>query len=230
MSDLIALDYDQRREKIIALFKDGISLRNIAMRFGITYERVRQILRKAGVSPEEGGGKKIIALKRMAKEEARDRRYVAKWGCTFDDFKKIAKYGREAMRNDVGGSLRMPTTAFAEQRRNAKQQGVEWDPNFKFYDWWRLWHLSGRWTERRQGLYGMVRIDTKKPISKGNVMIDIISRPVRIKDGRDKVVYVRETKKGSVYIAVAIDGPKRTHLGSFSSREAAYAALSRFKF
>jgi len=68
-------NYDARNAVIVSLYKAGNTLESCGDRFGLTRERVRQIIKAAGVLPDEGGKKKGLPERRA--QEARRREEIA---------------------------------------------------------------------------------------------------------------------------------------------------------
>lgn len=64
-----------------------------------------------------------------------------------------------------------PRGRYTEQRKRARQRGVEW--LFTFESWWALWQKSGHWAERGRtaGKYCMSRAGDAGPYSPGNCRI-----------------------------------------------------------
>ena len=56
----------EREAVICSLYRDGKTLQEVGDVFGLTRERVRQILRRAGVSPTQGGVRKRSERSRLA--------------------------------------------------------------------------------------------------------------------------------------------------------------------
>lgn len=61
--------------------------------------------------------------------------------------------------------------AFARQRHQAKQRGIEWDLDFA--EWWAIWESSGKLNQRGRGKnkYCMARKGDSGPYTLGNVKI-----------------------------------------------------------
>lgn len=141
-----------------ALYSQGYTLQEIGTRYGITRERVRQVLREyTDIAPKAGGRAKQSALKRQADAAACDARYIAKYGMTHDEWKACVA---------AGG-----TCAFIYQKRTSKSRGIGFEMNLR--QWWDLWQASGKWEQRGRGRghYCMARIRDTGPYAIGNVQI-----------------------------------------------------------
>jgi DNA-binding CsgD family transcriptional regulator len=148
----------KRIEQMAALYKSGKSLNEIGNRYGITRERVRQILTKhRGFSAKDGGQHIAAEQRRIRRNLKRDQRAIEKWGCTWDKYVELR-------------ALRKPTRAFALQKRNAATRGIAWE--LSLWQWWQIWQLSGHWSERGRGRgYQMCRNGDQGPYSVDNVYI-----------------------------------------------------------
>lgn len=150
---------NERSEEMRALYIDGQTLEQIGKKFGISRERVRQILTlHYGMRAPNGG--KAVASRKARKEfnRKRDARHIKHWGCSYREYQKILKHPD------------LPTRAFASQRQNAKKRGIEW--SLSLWQWWKIWEQSGHWAERGRGRgYCMCRLNDCGPYSVDNVYI-----------------------------------------------------------
>jgi hypothetical protein len=151
------------------MFKDGWTLQRIGERFGVSRERVRQILRKRGVAVATGGAK--VRSQKRARElrEAVLARRVWRvhqaWGLNLEQYDEIAaKYGKAT-------ELRSPFTKYKNQRSAANERKIKWA--FTFTEWWKIWQDSGKWPLRghRATNYVMARFNDVGPYSASNVEI-----------------------------------------------------------
>src|SRR5690349_23454312 len=149
-----------------ARIRNGETLRAVGEDYGITRERVRQLVKLAGVSGRDG--RRVRAeVSRAEFVAARDQRYLARHGCTYAQYRAVVRRG-ESMEP---GYERTPMGAYQRQRHNAAVRGIEWRfPNF--WSWWQVWEKSGRWAERGRGRgYVMSRFGDVGPYSPENVHI-----------------------------------------------------------
>lgn len=149
---------DAREFQMAALYTSGKTLNEIGLEFGVTRERVRQLLAKFfSISREDGGQHKQAIENRLKFEANRNRRSIARWGCEWDDYAKLR-------------ALKTPTRAFTSQRNNANKRGIEWQ--LTLWQWWSIWQQSGHWTNRGRGRgYCMCRKGDQGPYSTDNVYI-----------------------------------------------------------
>lgn len=149
---------DIRSHQMAALYKSGRTLEEIGSQFSLTRERVRQIITKYhGLRAESGGQKVRAEAKRQKFEAKRNVRCLKKWGCSWDQYVELR-------------SMIKPTRAFACQKRNAAERGIEWI--LSLWQWWSIWQQSGHWSDRGRGRgYQMCRKGDQGPYSVNNVYI-----------------------------------------------------------
>lgn len=128
--------FKDRNNKLVELYKSGIVLHDIGVKFGISRERVRQILAKLGVTHYDGG--QHIRAKQNAIK--REQKYWAGWlpryQCTRREFRDIE--GCIPVKAAVG-SLAFK---YYSQKRNSAMRGIKF--NLTFPEWWKIWVNSGK--------------------------------------------------------------------------------------
>jgi hypothetical protein len=149
---------DSREFRMASLYTSGKTLKEIGQEFGVTRERVRQLLKTFfSLNAKDGGHHKNAAEKRLVFKAKRNARSLKKWGCSYDDYAKLR-------------DLRKPTLVFGRQKNSARQRGIEWD--LTLWQWWSIWQESGHWTNRGRGNgYCMCRKGDQGPYSVDNVYI-----------------------------------------------------------
>lgn len=161
----------ERDAVICRLYQDGKTLEEVGAVFGVTRERVRQILKRAGVPSKDGGAALKARRRARARIEARvierDARTQEFYGCYYD----------EALALNNGLNLSTPGTParwYTEQRRNANHRDIEW--SISFPEWMAVWDESGHLHERGKGVgrYCMARYHDIGPYEVGNVYITTI--------------------------------------------------------
>jgi hypothetical protein len=196
-----------------ALYQTGMTLQQIGDRYGLTRERIRQVMTKhLGVKSGDGGQHVVAEVRKQARLEARDRRYLAKSGYTFAEYWSTPKAVR---------------TAYNMQRKNAVQRGIAWEMNLR--QWWEFWQASGYWPQRGRGHgYCMCRKGDEGPYSLDNVFIASARyNSATTKQKKSGLpAGVRKVQKGDyiAYVAVASFGGKQRYLGSFKTPESAGTA------
>jgi hypothetical protein len=150
-------------EELATLYRSGMTLQAIGDQFGITRERVRQRLSRAGVTRREGG--MHVRMSRLNEQRAakRDLVYLKRYGCT-------AAHYMDIRNGPPSGSGVKPLSAYRSQKRNASVRGIEWD--LTLAEWWAIWRASGKWGMRGRGQgYAMCRHSDSGPYAIGNVYI-----------------------------------------------------------
>jgi DNA-binding transcriptional MerR regulator len=161
----------ERADAMVAMFSAGKTLNEIGQIFGITRERVRQLIKKYhGLSAEDGGQAVRAKVARSQRRALLEAECYRKHGCSIDQLRNLRKISREQIKNGVARE-RTTVGAFRRQRASAKQRGIEWE--ISLWDWWTIWQASGKWNERGRGAgaYVMCRFGDTGPYKVGNVYI-----------------------------------------------------------
>lgn len=158
----------ERAREMANMYCGGMTLEAVGAEFGVTRERVRQILVSVGVDAKSGGMKSKTAHKEAArqklKKELSDISAYDSYGCSRETVEKISKGISSSSRGSV---LR----TYIDKRRSAKNRDIEW--LFNLETWWEVWEKSGRWAQRGRGKhsYCMARNGDCGPYSPDNVRI-----------------------------------------------------------
>lgn len=208
---------------IISGYRGGEILDVIAADYDVTRERIRQILKKHGVSGNDGGKSVVAAENRAAQQVERDRRFIEKRGCTYAQWKMLNVIGRKQMACGAAYSS-TPIGAFVTQKNNARKRGIAWD--FTLWQWWSIWQASGKWSQRGRGQgYVMCRRGDTGPYAEWNVFIgratENNSKTKRKLSGLP--IGVSPSRSGK-YIAHRIIDGKPMYLGTHPTPELAHAA------
>lgn len=209
--------HNARAERMASMYRQGLTLEKIGQHFDLTRERVRQILRKMGVTASHGGQSLVAASKQQHKRAGVEARSLAKWGISFDEMKLHRAAGL--------------VLAYTEQRRNSKQRGVTW--GISFAQWLAVWNESGKLSlrGRGKGRYVMSRIKDTGGYVMGNVHVQLStennSEGIR-KSMRNKAnnTGVWKILPGSLKPWQAAVGHKK--LGFFATEEEATAARAEY--
>lgn len=155
-------------------YRAGATLAEIGKAFGVTRERVRQLLAKRGVTRLDGGSTERSRQlgRRIAAE--RDARYIAKYGMPFKAYRAVPPLAR---------------ARYKEQRRNAQHRRIEW--HFTLASWWGVWLASGRWEQRgrTRGAWVMSRIGDTGPYSPGNCRLVPAQANIQEYYDRERAIY-----------------------------------------
>lgn len=159
----------QRNALIAQLYKEGLTLDVIGQKYGVTRERIRQILKLQGVTRAEGG--RVVGTQRRDthRYQDKDARYLKQFGHTWAEHQRLLLMDREA-RNAGVPQERLIMRRFRQARGNLGQR-YSW--SLTLAQWWATWEASGMWplSGRGAGYYGMVRLDRSKGFEPGNVEI-----------------------------------------------------------
>lgn len=159
----------QRVLDMAEAYRSGRTLAEIAADYGVTRERVRQILRKdAQVSAKDGGAALRLRRNRERVEAEALTRALAKHGCTPAQVRELRRLGRQAMSQGLHRE-RTPIGAFCRQRASATRNGHAW--GLSLGQWWSIWQESGKWEERGRGRYVLGRRDRSQGFTVENCEI-----------------------------------------------------------
>lgn len=222
----------ERTAEIIRMFKNGETLEEIGVKFGITRERVRQILKKrAGISRMDGGGairrfknSHEIVEKQRAKKERSEARHFEMYGCSREYIDSLTDLPRTNSAH--------PVLRFRDRKNNAISRGIDWKLTFK--EWWEFWQESGKWEQHGRGAdsYCLARQGDTGAYALGNIEI-ITNR----QNGRDFQQYKKPkpqgTSNGVYYMYPGRKNPwlvkhGRKYIGCFGTQEEARAAKDKY--
>jgi len=160
-------EINARAERMAALYAGGKTLEEVAATFGLSRERVRQILKRHGLTAKDGGQHKRAERAKVQRESERNARTLRKKGCSWEQYCHLRKLG-------------WPLRAYQAQRRNARDvQRIGWD--LTLWQWWCIWRDSGHIKDRGRGKgnYGLLRRDPDGPHSSKNSYVGPISEAIR---------------------------------------------------
>lgn len=165
---------DLRDETMKSMFLDGETLQAIGDAFGVTRERVRQILKRQGLARSDGGRHQRFA-ERRAEVQARyamnrDARAQKTYGCSHADLIE-ANEGKSP--RHVGSFAHR----YQSQKGTAACRGIAW--RISLPEWKAIWVLSGHWEDRGQGGYVMARVGDAGPYAIWNVHICTSSENIK---------------------------------------------------
>jgi transposase len=124
-------DVSERNREMVELYKSGMTLESIGMKYGITRERVRQILRKMAV-PADVGGQAVAMLvscserktKRQERAEFVEKRCFANFGCSLEVLTAI-NGGISAYKTAGTASYN-----YLQQKANSEKRGIDFRLTF----------------------------------------------------------------------------------------------------
>lgn len=184
---------------MVRLFVSGSTLQEIGDKFGLTRERVRQIITKHKGVARNSGGAATRAKLREAKSRANlDAKTLAKKGCTYAQYRALVAMGVGIDRE------KGPIGAFCRQRQNAIGRGIKWE--LRLWDWWQIWQQSGKWADRGRGAgYCMARINDSGPYAANNVYITTNGQNIRAYQER-KQGKSFGAMDGAIFVELAVAG------------------------
>lgn len=104
-----------REQQMAALYKRGKTLQEIGSQFGITRERVRQLITKwYGIRAVDGGQHKLAEEKRAKFEAKRNAQSLKQWGCNWDQYVALRGMKKPTRARSIN---RVPDSAVAKGRR-----------------------------------------------------------------------------------------------------------------
>jgi len=161
---------DPRADEMAELYRVGYTLQKIGEHFGISRERVRQIMSgRKGISAKDGGQHARSKRRQSALAAMKEAKALNRYGCTHQQIARVKKLGRKLMAQGESYG-RTPLGAFAHQRQNAIRRSIGW--TLTFWQWWTIWQESGHWEQRGRGRgYMMCRYDDAGSYEVGNVYI-----------------------------------------------------------
>lgn len=201
-----------------ARYRKGETLQQIGDAYGITRERVRQLIKPHGLRAKNGGKRMRAEVRKLSREAKKDSQYLASHGCTFSQYKMLRLMGRSTSRD------RSPLGAFGRQRQNAGYRGIGWE--LTVWQWWTIWQESGKWSQRGRGQgYVMARKNDEGPYAVGNVFItsaidNCSDAPKKKKSDLPCGVSLKLGK----FTAHRMLGGKTYYLGTHETPEAAHQA------
>lgn len=165
-----ASETDPRSEAMAAMYSGGKTLQEVGDLYGVTRERVRQIIKaRHGLVGKDGGQAAVAERARQRRAAERDAKCLAEHGCTHAQLTGLRELSRQMVADGVG-AYRTPVKAFTGQRQNAKARGIEW--KLSLWDWWTFWQQSGKWEQRGRGHgYMMCRFADAGAYEVGNIYI-----------------------------------------------------------
>lgn len=157
----------KRHEAICRLFKQGVTGPRIAFRFGISRERVRQILNRHGIKASQGGVQKEAQINQLNRKERWLNKIMPFWGVTKKQWLDIRKNPEH--KNYIA--------AYKTQKNHATRiRGIDFAMNY--FEWKKIWDDSGKWDNRGRGVgeYCMSRYGDIGPYAVDNVDIILSSK------------------------------------------------------
>lgn len=155
---VLSPDEQARVDGMVSMYRDGRTLVEIGAKYGITRERVRQLMtRWRGITATSGGQHIRSKRKQIARHAKLDAKCLAKHGCTWAQYVQLRE-------------LKRPLRAFGQQKANAHLRGIAWE--MTLWQWWTVWQDSGKWEHRGRGHgFAMCRLRDSGPYAAWNVYI-----------------------------------------------------------
>lgn len=141
-----------RAAAMAEMYTGGKTLVEIGREYGISHERVRQIISKMGVSGADGAWSIRNAKRRAERAAITNARYMAKSGCTREQWLQIPRN----MRHQCWRKRGQVTYEYGAQ-------------NWAMTQWEYYLEVKKAGVEIARGGIGMTRIDRDRPFAPGNV-------------------------------------------------------------
>lgn len=178
--EIVEPRYFQRiRERTVdtlkVLYAEGKTLEQLGYFFGVSRERIRQLLKDEGYSRKDGGQNArslnkaaLLKAKQLASRKKTEAKMEAVFKCPYEQLVAICGVPITYSNIQNAGS---PQSGYYQQMRNALTRGIGWEITFP--EWWRVWQESGHWDARGRGAsnYCMSRERDEGPYRLGNVKI-----------------------------------------------------------
>jgi hypothetical protein len=170
---------ESRNEQIASEFSTGATSLELARRYGVSSQRIFQILKRRGI---QFGG---VAYRTSTAGTSDNRRLIANkyaflsyYGCTREQARSLSTVGQRR--------------AYSFQRHSALRRGVGWEMNL--IQWLLIWEESGKLEQRgRRGhKYVMARKGDEGPYATDNVYITTFSGNLK-----DYWLWARPLKKST---------------------------------
>ena len=198
----------ERSIAMCAMYQQGLTLQKIADQYGVTRERVRQVVSKAG---QARAGVRMRQRVAAAKSATADRAFASridqKWGVELDLWRELRASG-------VIG-------AFETQRQNSKRRGIAW--GLTFAEWYSIWQASGKLHLRGKGIgrYCMSRIKDEGGYELGNVHVQLST-----KNSQDAVAKWRGKEKAIRGVFCLYPGRELAWLAKYGKKPLGYFATA----
>lgn len=205
--------HNERTERMASMYRQGVTLEKIGQQFGISRQRVNQLLKRVGINKDSGGASVPARHKHQKKEASLHARFMAKYG-------QPPEVVRELQKARI-------THAYSQQRQSASNRGIDW--NLDFASWFSIWKTSGKLHLRGKGKgkYVMSRIRDDGAYELGNVHIQLATENSReaVEKWRGKVkenrgVFLLYPGRAKAWMATY----KRKSVGFFETEQEAVAA------
>lgn len=209
---------DERTNVIKDLFLAGATLQEVGDKHGISRERVRQILKRAGVPTKAGGKSKKAADNVVQRKTDKDARSMEKYGLPWNEYLKHR--GKKTAR------------AYTQQKSSAQNRGIPFE--LSFGQWLRIWVDSGKLEQRGTGKESYVM---SRKGDAGGYTVDNVVIATTQANGREAVAqWLGKPKKQNPGVFCIYRGASKPwmakvgkkSLGNYATEEEAVAARAAY--
>src|SRR6185369_7519596 len=133
-------------------YRKGNTLEQIGSEYGVSRERIRQIVAKLGVKSEDGGAamRSFAKVAHKPKNNKSELRCLNSYGCSLEVLLSI----NGGLKVSAKGA---PAHRYLRQKTTARHRGIGFDLTLP--EWWEIWQASGKYEQRGRGKgYVMTRI------------------------------------------------------------------------
>jgi hypothetical protein len=136
--------HDPRADAMAELYRSGKTLDEIGQEFGLTRERIRQLIHKYhGLKGSDGGARVNHERRAVERQKKRHTDCLAKHGCTPEQLRELRRIGREMV---AAGAIRehTPIGAYIQHRNNSRPNGtMKCGTELSLWEWWTIWQKRG---------------------------------------------------------------------------------------
>lgn len=159
-----------RNDEMARLYREGKTLVEIGSQYGMTRERVRQLLARRGLNWEDGGAHVHAQRSRKLRAAKMEERTLARYGCTLAQRRELLRIHQEMQKQGLT-LYQSLMTGFHSKRNWVRRHGQIWQ--ITPWEFWKTWEQSGKWLERGRGdeKYGLARKDKSLPWTVDNVAV-----------------------------------------------------------
>lgn len=143
--------------EIKKLFLSGLTQEEIGIQFGVSRQRISQILQQTNTQACDGGISLLASIKKENDFQKRKARFLRTYGLEENEF--------------ITEQIQKLHKSYKHQKHGARMRGIGWE--LDFCEWINIWGDSGRLMFRGRGknMFCMGRFGDSGPYKNGNVYV-----------------------------------------------------------